>query len=131
MIEFSRMVKAMAEAVQPNPVGRITRAFQLRPTCSKCGQEKDNKEFSYDNTRGMLRSWCKVCVSNRAKEYYKTHKRKRKENKGKRAKEFDTRQSIAISSENWALVRAKAKAKGVSASELVRTYIEWGLENDE
>ena len=51
--------------------------------------------------------------------------------KGGPVKQYDTRQSIAISSENWKLVKDAAKAKGVSASELVRTYIEWGLENDE
>lgn len=46
-------------------------------------------------------------------------------------KQFDTRQSIAIASEEWNKVKASAKLKGISASELVRQYIEWGLENDE
>lgn len=48
--------------------------------------------------------------------------------RGGRPKEFDTRQSIAISSEDWALVKARAKLDGVSASEVVRLFIVWGLE---
>jgi len=48
--------------------------------------------------------------------------------RGGRPKEFDTRQSIAISSEDWQLVKARAVKEGISASELVRLFIVWGLE---
>lgn len=51
--------------------------------------------------------------------------------RGGRPREFDTRQSIAISNEDWALVKTRAAKEGVSASELVRLFITWGLENDE
>jgi hypothetical protein len=51
--------------------------------------------------------------------------------RGGPVKQYDTRQSIAISSEEWDKVKAVAARDGVSASEKVRQYIEWGIENDE
>lgn len=37
---------------------------------------------------------------------------------------------VQTNDEMMAAVRARAAKSGVSMSELIRTYIEWGLEND-
>jgi hypothetical protein len=125
MSEFSKLV----EAVISNH-NSIPRSFRLNPICTKCGQAKDRTEFSFRNDRKQLRSWCKVCSSNNTKEYYLTHERKRNP-PNPVVKEFEARISVAISREGRALVKAAAKRDGVSASEKVRQYIEWGLENEE
>jgi hypothetical protein len=129
MTEFSKLVEAV-QAAHIGRITRLTRAFQLNPTCSKCKQEKYRKDFSYDNCKGMLRSWCKSCINEQSKKYHKINGRKSRGLRayGGRPKEFDTRQSIAISSEDWALVKIRAAKEGISASELVRMFIVWGLE---
>ena len=127
MSEFSKLVEEMVQLGRRNNM----RSFQLTPKCTKCGQIKNRTEFSYKSSSRRLRSWCKACNVKKSQEYYLTHKRKRKSNTERIVKEFDTRLSVAISKEDSALVKKRAIKKGVSASELVRTYIEWGMENDE
>ena len=42
-------------------------------TCTKCNEDKEPSYFSFRNKKkGILRSWCKVCVKNYDKELYNT-----------------------------------------------------------
>lgn len=48
-----------------------------------------------------------------------------------RGREFDCQLlGFMVSNEMKAAIKIKAKNKNISIAELVRTYIEWGLEND-
>ena len=62
-------------------------------TCSKCGVEKDESEFSKANHhKDGLRSQCKKCRSEYQKEYQKSDKRKESEkrrNKSDKRKEWE------------------------------------------
>lgn len=45
-------------------------------------------------------------------------------------REFDRYQTFMLTDEMADELKAKAKGKKIPIAELIRTYIEWGLEND-
>lgn len=48
-----------------------------------------------------------------------------------RGRIFDHKQlNVRVTTEDWKILASHAKKAGVSISEMVRTYIEWGLENE-
>lgn len=51
-------------------------------------------------------------------------------NKKNIVRQFDRRFGCSISNEDYNVVLKNAKRRGVSLSEMIRIYIEWGLEND-
>lgn len=47
-----------------------------------------------------------------------------------RGRLYDHKQlNVRVTTEDWEILDRNAKKAGVSISEMVRTYIEWGIEN--
>lgn len=69
--------------------------------CSKCGEFKSAKEFHLDTRTGdRLLSWCRSCMSHKAREYRKRYPEKHKIHD----KEYGLRKKYGITLEDYTIM---------------------------